>query len=131
MAIQQIIGKRIVKYDTDSPNSKQPELKKVEEVNGNLKDNHEEDLYGERVYHVPSETNGNLKLEEMMSKMMGKLDGINGSSSQTGTDAVEVDIQRELAIGMVDQNAVKSEEIKGKVNNKLDKLKALRRRNGY
>ncbi len=27
-------------------------------------------------------------------------------------------------------NAVKSEEIKGKVNNKLDKLKALRRRNG-
>ena len=27
-------------------------------------------------------------------------------------------------------NAVKSEEIKGKVNNKLDKLKKLRRRNG-
>ena len=32
MAIQQIIGKRIVKYDTDSPNFKQPEPKKVEEV---------------------------------------------------------------------------------------------------
>ena len=27
-------------------------------------------------------------------------------------------------------SAIKSEEIKGKVNNKLDKLKKLRRRNG-
>ena len=114
---------------------KQPqEQKKVEEVNGNLKENHEEDVYGENVYKVPSEPNGNLKLEEMMSKMMGKIDKfgnrVDGGGSQTGTEAIEVDIQREIAIGMVDQNAVKSEEIKGKVNNKLDKLKKLRKRNG-
>ena len=40
---------------------------------------------------------------------------------------VEVDIKREIAVGKVDKNAVKSEVIQGKVNNKLDKLKALRR----
>ena len=127
MAVQKIIGKRIIKHDTNSPNFKPPKPK-VEEVSGNLKE--DEDVYGENTYRIQSEPNGNLKLEEMMSKMMGKLDGINGSSTQTGTEAIEVDIQREIAIGMVDQNAVKSEEFKGKVNNKLDKLKALRRRNG-
>ena len=36
----------------------------------------------------------------------------------------------EIAIGKVDSNAVKSEEFKGKVKTKKDKLKALRRRNG-
>ena len=128
MAVQQITNKRIIKYDTSNPNYKETPKPKVE-VCGNVKDD-DSDMYGENVYKVPMEQNGNLKLEEMMSKMMGKIDGINGSSSQTGTDAVEVDIQREIAIGMVDQNAVKSEEIKGKVNNKLDKLKALRKRNG-
>ena len=130
MAIQQITNKRIIKYDTDSPNFKPTKPKKVEEVNGNIKEEHIEDVYGEGVYKVPLEQNGNLKLEEMMNKMMGKIDGINGSSTQTGTEAIEVDIQREIAIGMVDQNAVKSEEIKGKVKTKKDKLKALRRRNG-
>ena len=64
-----------------------------------------------------------------MGKLMNKLDNFS-SDSQTGTNAIEVDIKREIAIGKVDSNAVKSEEIKGKVNNKLDKLKKLRRRNG-
>ena len=64
-----------------------------------------------------------------MGKMLNKLDNIPGVSP-TGTKAVEVDIKREIAIGKVDVSAVKSEEYKGKVNNKLDKLKALRKRNG-
>ena len=42
--------------------------------------------------------------------------------------AIEVDIKREIAIGKADINGVKSEEIKGKVNNKLDKLRKLRRK---
>ena len=43
----------------------------------------------------------------------------------------DIDIKREIAIGKVDKNAVKSEVIAGKVNNKVEKLKALRRqRNG-
>ena len=128
MAVQKIIGKRIIKHDTNSPNFKPPEPKKVEEVNGNLKE--DEDVYGERKHTYTPEPNGNLQMEQLMGKLMNKLDNIP-SDSQTGTNAVEVDIKREIAIGMVDQNAVKSEEIKGKVNNKLDKLKALRRRNGY
>ena len=133
MAIQRITNKRIIKHDTNSPNFK-PLPKVEEQVDGNSKENFEEDVYGERIYQVPTESNGNLKLEEMMSKMMGKLDGINGSESQTGTEAIEVDIQREIAISKVDMNAVKSEVFKGKVKTKKDKLKALRirerRRNG-
>ena len=44
--------------------------------------------------------------------------------------AVEVDIKKEIAIGKADMSIIKSEEVKGKVNNKLYKLKKLRRRNG-
>jgi hypothetical protein len=127
MAVQLITKKIIKKLDTSSPNFKPPEPKVKEEVNGNLKTEND-DIYGENIYQVPSEPNGNLKLEEMMNKMLGKLDGINGTESQTGTEAVEVDIQREIAISKVDMNAVKSEEFKGKVKTKKDKLKALRNR---
>ena len=70
--------------------------------------------------------------------MLGKIDKfgnkIGDSESQTGTEAIEVDIQREIAISKVDMNAVKSEVTIGKVLTKKDKLKALRirerRRNG-
>ena len=66
-------------------------------------------------------------MEQLMGKLMNKLDNIPGKS-QTGTNAIEVDIKREIAIGKVDSSAVKSEEIKGKVMNKKDKLKMLRNR---
>ena len=132
MAVQRITGKKITKIDTSSPNFKP--LPKVEEhVDGNIKETQDEDIYGEQTYQVPTESNGNLKLEEMMSKMLGKIDKfgnkIGDNESQTGTEAIEVDIQREIAISKVDMNAVKSEVFKGKVKTKKDKLKALRRRN--
>ena len=127
MAVQQITGKRIVKHNTDSPNYKAPEPKVVEEVNGNVKE--DTDIYGERKHSYIPEPNGNLKMEELMGKMLNKLDNIPGSS-QTGTKAIEVDIKKEIAIGKADMSSIKSEEVKGKVNNKLDKLKKLRRRNG-
>ena len=126
MAVQQITHKKITKFDTSNPNYKETPIPK-QEVNGNVKD--DEDVYGERKHTYTPEPNGNLQMEQMMGKLMNKIDNI-GSDSQTGTKAVEVDIQREIAISMVDQNAVKSEEIKGKVRTKKDKLKALRRRNG-
>ena len=126
MAVQQIIGKRIVKYDTSNPNYKEkPKLK--QEVSGNVVE--DEDVYGERKHTYTPEPNGNLKMEELMGKMLNKLDNIPGSS-QTGTKAIEVDIKKEIAIGKADMSSIKSEEVKGKVNNKLDKLKKLRRRNG-
>ena len=126
MAIQQITHKRITKFDTSNPNyQEKPQPKK--EVSGNVMD--DEDVYGERKHSYIPDSNGNLKMEELMGKMLNKLDNIPGSS-QTGTKAIEVDIKKEIAIGKADMSSIKSEEVKGKVNNKLDKLKKLRRRNG-
>ena len=126
MAVQSITGKRIIKYDTESPNYK-PAPKPEKVVDGNIKD--DSDIYGERKHTYTPEPNGNLQMEELMGKVLNKLDNIPGSS-QTGTKAVEVDIKKEIAIGKADMSSIKSEEVKGKVNNKLDKLKKLRRRNG-
>ena len=126
MAVQPITHKRIIKYDTKSPNYKAtPKPEKV--VDGNVKDDN--DIYGERKHTYTPEPNGNLQMEQMMGKLMNKLDNFD-SPSQTGTKAIEVDIKKEIAIGKADMSSIKSEEVKGKVNNKLDKLKALRKRNG-
>ena len=46
MAVQKILNKRIVKYDTKNPNFKPTPKPKVE-VDGNVKD---DDLYGEKKY---------------------------------------------------------------------------------
>ena len=124
MAVQQIIGKRIIKFDERDGNFK-PKPKPEKVVNGNLI---EEDVYGEKKHTYVPDANGNLQMEQLMGKLINKLDNIPGKS-QTGTNAIEVDIKREIAIGKADINGVKSEEIKGKVMNKKDKLKALRRRN--
>ena len=129
MAVQPIFKKKITKYDLNNPNLviKEEEEKKPE-VNGNLKKDYDDDVYGEKKHYYTPDSNGNLKMEELMGKMLNKLDNIPGGS-QTGTNAIEIDIKREIAIGKVDTSAVKSEEIKGKVKTKKDKLKALRRRN--
>ena len=133
MAVQLITHKKITKFDVDDPNYKPPPQPEPEVVSGNIIDPEKTDIYGERVHTYTEEPNGNLKLEEMMAQMLGKIDKfgnrIDKKGSQTGTDAVEVDIQREIAISKVDMNAVKSEIFKGKVKTKKDKLKALRRRN--
>ena len=126
MAIQQITNKRIIKYDTTNPNFVEKPKPKVE-VSGNVSD--DEDVYGERKHTYTPEPNGNLQMEQMMGKLMNKLDNFD-SPSQTGVKAIEVDIKKEIAIGKADMSSIKSEEVKGKVNNKLDKLKKLRRRNG-
>ena len=125
MAVQRITHKRITKFDERDGNFK-PKPKPEKVVDGNV---NQEDIYGERKHSYIPEPNGNLKMEELMGKMLNKLDNIPGSS-QTGTNAIEVDIKKEIAIGKADMSSIKSEEIKGKVNNKLDKLKALRKRNG-
>ena len=128
MAVQPITGKRIIKYDTKNPNFNPESLKKSkEEVSGNVQE--DTDIYGERKHTYTPEPNGNLQMEQMMGKLMNKLDNFD-SPSQTGVKAIEVDIKKEIAIGKADMSSIKSEEVKGKVNNKLDKLKKLRRRNG-
>ena len=126
MAVEKIIGKTITKFDTSNPNFiEKPKPK--EEVSGNTIE--DTDVYGERKHTYTPEPNGNLQMEQMMGKLMNKLDNFD-TPSQTGVKAIEVDIKKEIAIGKADMSSIKSEEVKGKVNNKLDKLKKLRRQNG-
>ena len=129
MAVQVITHKKIKKFDTESPNFKPPVQKVEEEINGNVLAEEDEDVYGERK-HFYQPDNGNLQMSEFMTGVMNKLDGLTTFNPEIveRNRAIEVDIKREIAIGKADINGVTSEEIKGKVMNKKDKLKALRRR---
>ena len=129
MAVQRITHKRIIKYDTSNPNFDPESLKKSKkEVSGNIQE--DTDIYGDKK-HTYQPDNGNLQMNEMMTGILNKLDGLSVNPDIVQKSrAVEVDIKREIAIGKADMSDIKSEEIKGKVNNKLDKLKKLRRRNG-
>lgn len=123
MAVQKIINsKKIIKYDTENPNFKERPKEEVKEISGNIK---EDDIYNEKKHFYTPDNNGNLQMEQLMGKLMNKLDNIPGGS-QTGTNAVEVDIKREIAIGKIDNSSIKSEEFKGEVKTKKDKLRALR-----
>ena len=126
MAVQKITGKRIIKYDTKNPNFKEtPKPEKV--VNGNVKDD-SDDIYGENK-HTYQPDNGNLQMNEFMTGVLNKLDGLTVNPDIVKKNrAVEVDVKRSIAIGKADLSDLKSEEFKGKVMNKKDKLKALRRR---
>ena len=129
MAVQRITNKRIIKFDEKDGNFKpQPKPEKV--VDGNVIED-DDDVYGEKK-HTYQPDNGNLQMNEFMTGVMNKLDGLSVNPDIVQKSrAVEVDIKREIAIGKADMSDIKSEEIKGKVNNKLDKLKVLRRkRNG-
>ena len=127
MAVQVITHKKITKFNVDDPNYKPLPKPEPEVVNGNLKE--ETDIYGERV-HTYQPDNGNLQMSEFMTGVMNKLDGLTNLNPNivNKNRAIEVDIKREIAISKADINGVTSEEIKGKVMNKKDKLKALRRR---
>ena len=129
MAVQPITHKKIIKYDTKNPNFDHESLKKPKkEINGNLQE--DTDVYGEKK-HTYQPDNGNLQMNEMMTGIMNKLDGLSVNPDIVQKSrAVEVDIKREIAIGKLDTNEIKSEEYVGKVKTKKDKLKALRRRNG-
>ena len=126
MAVQVITHKKITKFNVDDPNFKPLPKPEPEEINGNVV---EEDIYGERK-HMYQPDNGNLQMSEFMTGVMNKLDGLTTLNPEIveKNRAIEVDIKREIAISKADINGVTSEEIKGKVMNKKDKLKALRRR---
>jgi len=126
MAVQIITHKKITKFDTNDPNYKPLPKPDPEEIDGNVI---EEDVYGERK-HFYQPNNGNLQMNEFMTGVLNKLDGLTVNPNIVEKSrAIEVDIKREIAIGKADINNIKSEEFKGKVMNKKDKLKALRRRN--
>ena len=88
-------------------------IKKFDEADGNFQakpkpekevdgNKVEEDIYGEKK-HTYQPDNGNLQVNEMMTGILSK----------------------------ADMSSIKSEEYKGKVNNKKDMLKALRHKKLY
>tara|TARA_Y100000593_G_scaffold84058_1_gene159012 strand:- start:4565 stop:4906 length:342 start_codon:yes stop_codon:yes gene_type:complete len=113
MAVKPIkIGKTYFEQDVPKRNVKQTPLHQTE--------------------HLSSNSNGNLDIDRLFNKLSNKIDNIQSTNiygeSHKNTGVIEVDIKKQIAIDKVDKNAVKSQEIKGKVNNKLDKLRALRKR---
>ena len=97
--------------------------------NGNVIE--EDDIYNEKK-HTYQPDDGNLQMNEFMTGVMNKLDGLTVNPEIVKKSrAIEVDIKRDIAIGKVDTQAVKSEVSVNNVKSKKDKLKALRHRKMY
>ena len=133
MAVQQILGKQITKFDTEklskNPNFVQPEepVVKKEVVNGNTNDNTNTKVYQGEM--KPSQNIYGEEMKDMMTTMMGKLDNIKVQNGNINVDnSVEVDVKRNVFLSKADDANVKIDNVKqGKVNNKVNKLRALRR----
>ena len=133
MAVQQIIGKQITKFDTEklskNPNFVQPEEPEVKQevVNGNtIKNNNSKVYQGDM---KPSQNIYGEEMKDMMNTMMGKLDNIKVQNGNINVDnSIEVDVKRNVFLSKADDANVKIDNVKqGKVNNKVNKLRALRR----
>ena len=133
MAIQQILGKQITKFDTEklskNPNFVQPEepVVKKEVVNGNTNDNTNTKVYQGEM--KPSQNIYGEEMKDMMSTMMGKIDNIKFQNGNINIDnSIEVDVKRNVFLSKADDANVKIDNVKqGKVNNKVNKLRALRK----
>ena len=113
MAVQQLInGKRIIKTDgifiAPQPKKKEEKVKLT------------------NMYEEPyTNKTGNIDINELATAITAKM--LGGNVKIPEKKAIEVDIKREISIEKLDKNAVKSEVIEGRVNNKLEKLRELRR----
>ena len=132
MAVQQILGKQITKFDTEklskNPNFVQPETPEIEKkvVNGNTNDNTSTKVYQGEI--KPSQNIYGEEMKDMMTTMMGKLDNIKVQNGNINVDnSIEVDVKRNVFLSKADDASVKIDNVKkGKVNNKVNKLRALR-----
>tara|TARA_Y100000361_G_scaffold143217_1_gene150018 strand:- start:305 stop:715 length:411 start_codon:yes stop_codon:yes gene_type:complete len=133
VAVQQIIGKQITKFDTEklskNPNFVQPEEPEIkkEVVNGNTINNSDK-----KVYQGEIKSSQNIygeEMKDMMTTMMGKLDNIKVQNGNINVDnSIEVDVKRNVFLSTADDSNIKIDNVrKGKVNNKVNKLRALRR----
>tara|TARA_Y100001938_G_scaffold43250_1_gene59878 strand:+ start:301 stop:711 length:411 start_codon:yes stop_codon:yes gene_type:complete len=133
MAIQQISGKQITKFDTEklskNPNFVQQEepIIKKEVVNGNTINNSDKKVYQGEI--KPTTNVYGEEMKDMMTTMMGKLDNIKVQNGNINVDnSIEVDVKRNVFLSKADDSSVKIDNVKkGKVNNKVNKLRALRR----
>ena len=98
--------------------------------NGNVVDNKKNKSVEKKNVQVDDLINllidkiGSLKIDSKLNP------DIYGDKMKSTPKAVDVDFKKEIYINKAEIDKVTSEEVKGKVNNKLDKLKALRKRNG-
>ena len=131
MAILQIKNKRIIKHDTSNPNYKPDPTPKLLEpvVNGNTTENKDKG-----VYQSEDDTNNiyGEDMKNMMTSMMDKIDNIKVKNGNINIydekNAVEVDVKRNVFLSKPDEYNVKIDKVKkGKVNNKVNKLRELRR----
>tara|TARA_Y100000004_G_scaffold42599_1_gene46621 strand:+ start:168 stop:578 length:411 start_codon:yes stop_codon:yes gene_type:complete len=133
MAVQQILGKQITKFDTEklskNPNFVQEEKPKIkkEVVNGNTNSNTDNKVYQGEM--KPSQNIYGEEMKDMMTTMMGKLDNIKIKNGNINVDnSIEVDVKRNVFLSKADDSNVKIDNVKtGKVNNKVNKLRALRK----
>jgi len=130
MAIQQITKKRIIKHDTSNPNYKADPIQEKSKpiINGNSIDNNSEGVFKSEDNNVYGE-----KMENMMKKMMGKIDNIKVKNGNLNVydESVQIDVKRNVFLAKPDEASVKIDKVKkGKVNNKVNKLRALRKQNG-
>ena len=133
MAIQQILGKQITKFDTEklskNPNFVQQEepIIKKEVVNGNTINNSDKKVYQGEM--KPTTNVYGEEMKDMMTTMMGKLDNIKVQNGNINVDnSIEVDVKRNVFLSKADDANVKIDNVKtGKVNNKVNKLRALRK----
>tara|TARA_Y100000593_G_scaffold5137_1_gene10082 strand:+ start:539 stop:919 length:381 start_codon:yes stop_codon:yes gene_type:complete len=96
---------------------------------------------GKKSYYYEDKS-GNVDVNDLLATILNKIDNVGsvnprdiygedyGSNKSKNLKAIEVDFKKDLYMGSLDTNKIQSEVIEGKVNNKLDKLKALRKRNG-
>ena len=114
MAVQPLLGKKLVIRNQQIPTHVRPPSTEIQERTPTS-------LYAE--HYV--ERNNNIDVKELADLLANKL---NFNQEGVNTNLVEVDIPRAIAISNVDKNAVKSEVVKAKVSNKVEKLKALRKK---
>ena len=89
----------------------------------------------EKKYYYDKPQNGNVNVNDLFTILLNKIEslGNNGNTRNiygevnNNMEAIEVDIKKDIFIEKTDLSKIKSEKIEGKVNNKKDKLKALRR----
>jgi len=115
MAVQKISGKHIIKRNENFKPIVNTNSYGIEPDYNKSKP----DLYGE--HHI--EEKKDLDMNELADLIADKV----GFRDTRKTQAIDVDIKREISIGKVDKHAVTSEVMLGTVKNKLEKLRALRK----
>ena len=80
------------------------------------------------------EPNGNVDVEIFMDKLLKKISASGLTTGKniyddSGIAPIEVDIKKEIYFDKLDDNQITVDKVvEGKVNNKLDKLRALRKK---